>query len=77
MSENAGNVYVKQKHAPEFVSSRSHAQFESADALGRGMTTTVERKAQLWHSRRQLGANTGSAESRTTGIGMSANRAES
>jgi hypothetical protein len=75
MSE--GNTYgVEQKSAASHVSSLSRASFESTDPIGRGMMTTAERKATLWHSRKTLGANTGSAETRTTGIGQSMNRAE-
>lgn len=74
MSE--GNTYgVKQKGVADHVSSLSRARFESADSIGRGMFTTVERKATLWHSK-SLGANRGSAESRTTGIGQSQSRPE-
>lgn len=75
MSE--GNTYgVKPMAAFNHVSSASHVQFESTDPIGRGMSTTVQRKATLWHSRKNLGANTGSAESRTTGIGQALDRAE-
>lgn len=75
MSE--GNTYgVTQKSAGEHVTSLSRARFESTDPIGRGMSTTAERKATLWHSRKTLGANTGSAETRTTGIGQSMSRSE-
>lgn len=71
-----GNDYgVKQRGVASYVSSLSRARFHSTDAIGKGMSTTLERKATLWHSK-SLGANTGSAETRTTGIGQAMNRSE-
>lgn len=64
------------KGAASKVRSLSVRQHQATDPIGKGMSSTLERQAYMWHSRKTLGANTGSAQTRTTGIGQTFGRAE-